>query len=169
MSRLFVVLNGPPGSGKTTIARPLAAALGLPLLAKDDIKEALADVLMPATVDESRRLGTAAVLILLRVARDSQGAVLEGPFNRRLAVDEIGALDGRVVEVFCRCARDVALGRYRARQGTRHPCHHDELRTDDELWHDDYSQPIAAGWPVIDLDTTRPVDVADLARKISLH
>ena len=36
----FVVVSGPPASGKTTLARAIAPALGLPLVAKDTIKEA---------------------------------------------------------------------------------------------------------------------------------
>jgi predicted kinase len=40
-----VLITGLPGSGKTTIARPLAHALGLPLVAKDAIKETLFDTL----------------------------------------------------------------------------------------------------------------------------
>jgi hypothetical protein len=36
----FVLVAGWPGSGKSTLAAALAAELGLPLLAKDEIKEA---------------------------------------------------------------------------------------------------------------------------------
>ena len=36
-----IVVNGVPGAGKTTLARPLARALRVPLLAKDAIKEAV--------------------------------------------------------------------------------------------------------------------------------
>jgi predicted kinase len=39
----FVLVAGWPGSGKSTLAAALAAELGLPLLAKDEIKEALVD------------------------------------------------------------------------------------------------------------------------------
>jgi predicted kinase len=40
---LFVVVAGWPGSGKSTLAAALAAEMRLPLLAKDEIKEALMD------------------------------------------------------------------------------------------------------------------------------
>ena len=57
---LYVLVAGPPGSGKTTVSAPLAAELGLPLLAKDAIKEALMDALgRPADVEASRQLGRA--------------------------------------------------------------------------------------------------------------
>jgi hypothetical protein len=46
------------------------------LLAKDEIKEALMDALgSPETVAESQRLGKAAVLTMLRVARHCPAAV----------------------------------------------------------------------------------------------
>ena len=65
----FVLVAGWPGSGKSTLAAGLATELGLPLLSKDEIKEALMDGLgRPETVAESRQLGRAAVLAMLRVA-----------------------------------------------------------------------------------------------------
>ena len=58
----FVLVAGWPGSGKSTLAAALAAELGLPLLAKDEIKEALMEGLgRPETVAASQRLGQAAV------------------------------------------------------------------------------------------------------------
>jgi 2-phosphoglycerate kinase len=42
---LFVVVSGPPASGKSTLAPVLARELGLPLIAKDTIKDALMSVL----------------------------------------------------------------------------------------------------------------------------
>ena len=43
VSGLFVLVAGWPGSGKSTLAAALAAQLTIPLLAKDEIKEALMD------------------------------------------------------------------------------------------------------------------------------
>jgi predicted kinase len=54
---LFVVLSGPPASGKSKLAPPLARALGLPLVAKDTVKDALMSVLPVPDVEASRRLG----------------------------------------------------------------------------------------------------------------
>lgn len=56
----LVIVSGAPGAGKSTLAAPLAIALGLPLLAKDTIKEAVRDALGDLDADplvSSRRLG----------------------------------------------------------------------------------------------------------------
>ena len=71
---------GWPGSGKSTPAAALAAELGLPLLAKDEIKEALVEGLgRPETAAASQRLGRAAVLAMLSTARTAPGQCRTAP------------------------------------------------------------------------------------------
>lgn len=40
---LLVVIQGAPGSGKTTLVEKLRQDIGLPIIGKDDIKEMLFD------------------------------------------------------------------------------------------------------------------------------
>ena len=156
----YVVVSGPPASGKSTLAPVLAERLQLPLLAKDTIKDALMRLLPVADVEASRQLGRAAVAVMLAVAADSRvGAVLESNFFRSKAVAHLAALPGPVVEVFCRCDRDVAAARFAARIGTRSGGHFDRDRSAWELWNDEVAEPVGGPWPVIEVDTTRPVDV----------
>ena len=167
MPRRYVVVDGPPASGKTTVAPALASALGLPLVAKDTIKDALMESLGVPDVEASRRLGGAAVAAMFAVAGASPvGAVIESNLYRSTAVDDLRRLDGPLVEVFCRCPRDLAWERYQARAGTRHAGHFDGVRTQDELWNDEVSAPVAGGWPVLELDTSTAVDVAALAAEV---
>lgn len=162
----YVVVSGPPGSGKTTLSRQLATVLGLPLVAKDTIKEALMGVLDVPDVAASRALGRAAVAALYAVASESSGAVLESAWQRSAARGDLAALPGRIVEVFCRCDREVAQARYRARAGKRAAGHFDRDRRSSELWNDEVSRPVAGGWAVLEVDTTRAVDIDRLVDAI---
>ena len=165
--RVYVVISGPPASGKSTLAPAIAERLGLPLVAKDTIKDALMSVMPPADVEESRRIGRAAVAAMFAVAAEApHGAVLESAFYRSRALPELRALPGRVVEVFCRCDPDVAAGRYAARAGSRHAGHFDSQRAADELRHAEIVDPVAGGWPVLEVDTNAPVDLDPVLRKL---
>ena len=104
--RGFVVVSGPPAAGKSSLAPRLAAALDLPLLAKDVIKDALADALGASDLPRSRELGRAAVHVLLATARTAGRGVLEGVWHD-YARAPLAALPGPLVEVFCRCPPDV--------------------------------------------------------------
>ena len=59
-----VIILGSPASGKTTLARQLAADLRCPCLCKDDIKEALFDTLGTGQREWSRNLSEASFAAL---------------------------------------------------------------------------------------------------------
>ena len=163
--RGYVIVSGPPASGKSTLAAALAPELDLPLLAKDTIKDALVDVLGAPDVARSRELGRAAVHALLAVARTSGRGVLESVWHG-YARAPLAALPGPTVEVFCRCDPDLLRARFRARSARRGAGYFDRQRTAAELWNAEVGAPVAAGWPVLEVDTGRPVDVAVLARRV---
>lgn len=164
---MYVVVSGAPGSGKTTIARGLARELALAFLSKDTVKEALVDALGVRDVEESRRLGLAAITALLAIATDVGSGVLDSVWRPEPARRDLGALPGQVVEVFCDCPPAVARQRHAGRAGQRHSGHFDRDRlAGDDLWAPGATGPVAGPWPVVRVDTTRPVDMARLAAEV---
>jgi predicted kinase len=92
--RAVVVVSGAPGAGKSTLAVPLARALGFPLVSKDVIKESLFDSLGQVDADplaSSRRLGAAAMELLWRLAAECPSVLIEANF-RSLSGYERGRL-----------------------------------------------------------------------------
>src|SRR5437763_13873554 len=78
-SRKLVYVSGAPGSGKTSLAVPSAAALGYALLSKDRIKETMHDELGAPEADRagSSRLGGAAMELQWGLADDAPAPVIE--------------------------------------------------------------------------------------------
>jgi len=173
---VLVVVTGVPGSGKTTLARRLAAALGLPLFSLDGVKEPLYDA--PGGVRRSsgelRLTAEAVVAALLREA--PAGAVLDiwidptRDDRRRLRAVLPPGVPTR--EVYCDVPAEVALRRYagRVRHGAHRPA-------DPEVLHriavavvlmaeGGEDEPSGLG-PVIRVDTAREVVVPDLVGLIS--
>ena len=159
-------MSGPPGRGKTPVARQLASALGLPLLAKDTLKQGLMAVLPVPDVAASRLLGTAALAGLLAVAEEVGCGVLDSVWHRSRAVQQLGVLAGPVVEVFCRVDSPTAQARFAARAATRGPGHFDADRGFGELWNADTTVPVAGGWPVLEVDTATAVNLPALVTRI---
>jgi predicted kinase len=166
-----VIVSGAPGSGKTTIAAPLAAKLGMPLFSKDTIKESLHDTLGDAGEDHvlwSKSLGAAAMELLWRLAADAPACVLEANFlpgheRQRRMLQELST-DGRLVEVHCSCPIEVAAARYAERDltGSRHRVHHNGFPPEVQ---DLYSGPLGLE-AVVEVDTTTVTDIGKLAELV---
>jgi predicted kinase len=168
VERRIVLVSGSPGAGKTTLAVPLAQILGLPLIAKDDIKEALVDGLgdQDGNLAWSRRVGGAAWMVLWKLAERAPAAVLEANFRPRSAYerDRLMGLDARIVEVYCRCPAELLLQRFHERQQTAHPAH--PLKDLTPEWISEFDEPVGLG-EVIEVDTSQPVDIEAIAARVA--
>ena len=168
----IVLVSGPPASGKTTLARPLAERLGFALLTKDDIKESLFTALdgPPGDVAFSRRIGAASMDLLWALAPHCPAVVLEANFraqseHERAQVAALAQGGAQIVEVYCRLPREEASRRFaeRARQERHHPAHALAEMSPDRMI--EYEEPFALS-PVIEVDTTRPIDIDALVAQI---
>src|SRR5688572_14887305 len=160
MSGRLVIVGGAPATGKTTLARTLGTSLGLPVITKDDIKEAIAAPFPTGDRDWSRQLGVAAYGALYTVAERilaaGQGLILETNFRRTQSEAPLRALSrpAPTVVIVCRTGAALRGKRFeeRAARG-RHRVHVDSAVLDE--WSDDDGEfQIDIGAPRLVVDTT---------------
>jgi predicted kinase len=149
-----------PASGKTTLARRLAAELQLPLFEKDVLKEKLYDTLGTGDVAWSQRLGSATyrllALVAARVLAAERAAIVEANFFRG-SEDVFRELPPhRLVQVHCHAPFDVLLDRYRQRVGLRHPGHLDGARVEElrARFESNLNGPLSLDGRLVPVDTS---------------
>jgi len=126
-------VTGPPGAGKTTIAAALHQRLGLPVIAKDSIKELLGDALeFDGDRHESRRLGIATFRIQYALVHELLAAgvslIAEGNFRAEWFP---GLPQARVTQVHVTAAPETLRKRLLERDTHRHPVHYDRQAADE--------------------------------------
>lgn len=134
MHTSLILINGGPAVGKTTLAQKLARDLSLPLITKDDVKEALFDSLGIEDRPWALKLGLASVEVLFRLLEVQlqarlPGVILENAFwpefhDARLT-EIINRHHAAALQVWCTAPLDVTYQREQARcsNGKRHPGH----------------------------------------------
>jgi predicted kinase len=178
---LLIIVNGLLGTGKTTLARRLAADVAVPVFSRDRLYETLYDALEVHTHGLPPSLGPASFALLYHAAESVLAAghpvIVEGFFGRpdlrRAEFLRLQQLhDFEPLEILCKADGRVLMERFLARMasGERHVGHLDRewLEHNESRLLDGRLPPLAIGRQIIVCDTMTPggFEYADVLRRV---
>ena len=138
MRRRHIIVSGIPASGKSTVGRAIAEALGFEMFDKDEILEELFNTRGVGDVDWRRSLSRTADEILRERASQAESSVIVSWWRHPASslatgtpVDWLTNLKGELIEVHCICNAAIATQRFTTRK--RHRGHLDQLKSSDDL------------------------------------
>lgn len=161
MTKRIVLINGAPGSGKTTFVQKLKMQLQVPIIEKDSIKEFYFDYVGTAGMDHSRALGTASIEAMYALAHQlltvTDSVILENSFNADLAPSDLSGLAKGdavdILEVYCTLDEHERLRRFTARALHDRHVGHSDMQNISEAAMQDHFRALEIG-DIIRVDMT---------------
>lgn len=182
MQKPFLILiNGLPGSGKTSLGTNIAAHFALPFIHKDGVKELLFEALGWSDREWSKKLSRASYDLLFYFAEAElsvgRSLVMEANFSSDLHTSRLLELQGRrpnvPIQILCVCEGQTLLERYTARAEAkdRHPGHLDasHLEALKPTFLNNQHPRLEIGGALIQVDTTdfEQIDYPGLYQKLN--
>lgn len=186
MQTTILVFTGLPGTGKTTLSRAVADALGITLIAKDDIKEIMFDNIGWSDKAFSAKLARATFGIMEHITdqhlKNGVSIALESNYSPKLANKIFQNWQNKyscnIVQIVCQTEVDVLARRHLERQQTnRHPGHIDtgsvetyKLKFSERVENGE-DQPLDINGPVLVVDTTdfSTVNTQEVTKWVKAH
>jgi predicted kinase len=173
--KLHIIVSGIPASGKSTVGRAIATALGLAMLDKDDFLEALFHSQDIRDAESRKHLSRTADEALREKALCTAAAVItswwrhpSSSVDSGTPVEWLSSLSGIVIEIHCVCSPEVAAKRFLSRK--RHEGHLDHMKTGADVLANFQQQaalgPLGLG-RVVKVDTEQTLQLRALLAEIN--